>query len=95
MPIHAAGFHGLQALPLVALLLGWSSLTTEAARTWIHIAGSAWLLFCLGLILQPLAGLPPTAPGLPLFVSLAGFATWIAALMFAWRARQAMASVPA
>ncbi|MGH7555168.1 MAG: ABA4-like family protein, partial [Longimicrobiales bacterium] len=52
MPLHAAGFHGLQALPLVALLLGWSGMPAEASRSWVHVAGSSWLLFCLGLIVQ-------------------------------------------
>ncbi len=95
MPIHAAGFHGLQALPLVALLLGWSGLSTEAARSWLHVAGSGWLLLCLGLIIQPLIGLPPLDPGAPLVLSLAGLSAWFAALAFAWRVRRAEVANPA
>ncbi|MGH7469909.1 MAG: ABA4-like family protein [Longimicrobiales bacterium] len=99
MPIHAAGFHGLQALPLVALLLGWSVVTMETARGWIHVAGISWLLFCLGLILQPILGRPPFQPGAPLAFSLVGFMTWAAMLIYALRARtvaaRALSSVTA
>jgi hypothetical protein len=43
LPFHAAGFHGLQAVPLVALLLSWSYMPLEAARSWVHAAGLSWL----------------------------------------------------
>jgi hypothetical protein len=43
LPLHAAGFHGLQAVPLVALLLSWSHVPLEISRRWVHTAGLAWL----------------------------------------------------
>jgi hypothetical protein len=95
MPIHAAGFHGLQALPLVALLLGWSGLEVNAARPWIHLAGISWLLFCLGLILQPVLGRPTFQPGAPFAFSVIGILTWGAALLYAWRAARAVGVIVA
>ncbi|MBC7790013.1 MAG: hypothetical protein H7Z74_08700 [Anaerolineae bacterium] len=34
LPLHAPGFHGLQAVPLIALLLNRSSLTPSSAERW-------------------------------------------------------------
>jgi hypothetical protein len=93
MPIHAAGFHGLQALPLVALLLGWSSLPAEASRSWMHVAGGSWLLFCIGLIVQAFIGRATLTPGAPVMLSVAGLISWMAVLLFAVRARRAVPAV--
>lgn len=49
LPLHAAGFHGVQAIPLVALMLAWSSVSTESARRWVHISGAAWLGACFAI----------------------------------------------
>ena len=46
LPLHALGFHALQALPLVAVLLAWAGVRADAARPWIHAAGAAWLVAC-------------------------------------------------
>ncbi|MBA3240154.1 MAG: DUF4281 domain-containing protein [Acidobacteria bacterium] len=56
LPLHAVGFHGLQAVPLVALLFGWSRTPVETARRWTHAAGLAWFGACLGLAWQTAAG---------------------------------------
>jgi hypothetical protein len=84
MAIHAAGFHGLQAVPLVALLLGWSGASRGAARTCIHAAGIGWLLFSAGLFVQAFMGIPTLAPGLGSSLALAGAALWLMAFGYAW-----------
>ena len=86
MPIHASGFHGLQALPLVALLFGWSRIPTSAAVRWVHFAGIGWLAVCLGLLAQAVAGLEPTRLTPAMLVSIAGGVLWAGTLLYAWRA---------
>jgi hypothetical protein len=56
LPLHAAGFHGLQAVPMVALLLGWSRMSQADARRWVHVAGLAWLGLCGAIAWQTLLG---------------------------------------
>jgi hypothetical protein len=56
LPLHALGFHGLQAIPAIALLLVWSNTPSDEARRWIHIAGIAWLLACAAVAIQTAAG---------------------------------------
>lgn len=47
--LHAAGFHGLQAIPLVALVLGWAGTPGPLALRRVHVAGTAWLAACLAV----------------------------------------------
>jgi hypothetical protein len=89
MPLHAAGFHGLQALPLVALLGGAAAATSAAVRQAVHLAGAGWLLLCTGLLAQTLSGAAPTQPGPGLLLAAVGAATWAAAVPLAWRAARA------
>jgi hypothetical protein len=56
LPLHAAGFHGLQTVPLVALLLGWSRMSHDDTRLWVHAAGLAWLGVCGAIAWQTAAG---------------------------------------
>ena len=56
LPLHALGFHGLQAIPAIGLLLAWSHTPSDEARKWIHIAGTAWLLACVAVAIQTAAG---------------------------------------
>jgi hypothetical protein len=56
LPLHAAGFHGLQAVPMVALLLGWSRMPPHDARRWVHVAGLAWLALCGAIAWQTMLG---------------------------------------
>jgi hypothetical protein len=56
LPLHAAGFHGLQAVPLVALLLGWSRVPPHEVRRWVHLAGLAWLGVCGAIAWQTMLG---------------------------------------
>jgi hypothetical protein len=93
LPLHAAGFHAVQAVPLVALMLAWSAAPLATARRWVHIAGAAWAGACIALWLQ-------TAQGRAVndLASAAGIAA--VALMIVWtvaalRAFVAWRSTPA
>lgn len=94
LPLHAAGFHAAQAVPLIALMLAWSPVSTDAARRWVHIAGAAWTAACLAIWWQTGQGRAVTdlsGAGL-LTVALLGIWT-VAALrgLLAWRVRARMA----
>jgi hypothetical protein len=78
MPVHAAGFHALQAIPLVALLLG-AGAAAVSARTAIHAAGIGWLLLSAGMVIQAFSGVAPTTSAPGLWLSVAGAAVWVAA----------------
>lgn len=56
LPLHAAGFHAVQAIPLVALMLAWSRVPVESARRWVHVAGAAWALACIAVWWQTAFG---------------------------------------
>jgi hypothetical protein len=56
LPLHAIGFHGLQAVPLVAWLLSRSKLPDHDARLWVHLAGASWMAACLAIAWQTAAG---------------------------------------
>lgn len=53
--MHALGFHGIQAVPLLAWLLEQSK-PPATARTWVHVGGAAYLGATLLLLLQTIAG---------------------------------------
>ncbi|MEX2281342.1 MAG: ABA4-like family protein [Gemmatimonadota bacterium] len=93
MMIHAAGFHGLQAVPLVALLLGWSRLPLNTALRWVRLAGVGWLLFCFGLLLQALTGAQLTTRDSAFGLGVAGLGAWVIALIYAWWARRSAPAV--
>jgi hypothetical protein len=56
LPLHAAGFHGVQAVPFVALLLLWAQTATPVAMRITHVAGAAWLVACTAIAAQSLGG---------------------------------------
>lgn len=84
LPLHAIGFHGLQALPLIAILLTWAAVPADRARPWIHAAGAAWLAACAAIAWQ-------TAQGRPL-TELTPAAAIAAASLLAWAAVAALAA---
>jgi hypothetical protein len=87
MLAHAAGFHALQAVPVVALLLGASLPPSTHSRFWTRVAGAGWVALCLGLAVQALSGYAPAAPTPALALTLVGALAWITALGVALHAR--------
>jgi len=90
LPLHAAGFHAVQAVPLVALMLSWSRVPVDAARRWVHVAGAAWATACIAIWWQTAMGRAvtdlSTAAGLAA-VALLGLWTLTAARsLVAWKA---------
>lgn len=88
MPVHAAGFHGVQAVPLVALLAGWTTLAPHVQMRLTHAAGIGWLLICVGALGQGVGGQATFALTPPLLVALAGGVLWLVSLGVAVRARR-------
>ena len=87
LPIHAAGFHGLQAIPLVALLLVWSGAPDVVSRRWVHIAGIAWAGFCGAILWQAVTGGGPLGVSPATVATLVFFGGWASAALVAVRAR--------
>ena len=81
--VHALGFHGLQTIPGVALLLRWTGTAQSVARRRVHCAGLAWLTACLAVAWQsgtgrPIAELSPATAGAALCLSVFGLAVFLA-----------------
>ena len=86
LPIHAAGFHGLQAIPLVSLLLVWSGAGEDVSRRWVHVAGIAWAGFCGAILWQAATGGGPLEVGPATVATLIFFGGWALAALVAVRA---------
>jgi hypothetical protein len=59
MPVHAAGLHGIQAIPLLAIVARSRGVRPGLRNALVHVAGLAWLLLCAGLLAQAYAGRTP------------------------------------
>ena len=82
MLLHAGGFHALQAVPLVALFLGAGDTDRPTTMGWIHLAGAGWLLLCVGLGAQALAGWSPGRPTPFLALTVVGALGWGTVLVY-------------
>lgn len=78
LPLHAAGFHALQAVPLVALLFARSRTPRAVAGRWVRAAGLAWLGACLALAWQTAAGRSVLEPAPASLLAAALFLVWAA-----------------
>jgi hypothetical protein len=76
LPLHAIGFHGLQAVPLVAWFLGRSQVPEPDARRWVHLAGICWIAACLAIAWQTAAGAPVTEFSVAMAVAVASVLAW-------------------
>ena len=76
LPLHAVGFHGLQAVPLVAWLLSGSNLSDADARPWVHFAGVAWIAACLAIAWQTAAGAPVTEFSIAMAIAVLFVLVW-------------------
>lgn len=85
LPLHAIGFHGLQALPLVAVLLTWAGVAADRARPWVHAAGAAWLAACAGIAWQTAQGRPVLEITPATAVAAASLLAWAVVAAFAVR----------
>ena len=84
--IHAAGFHGLQAIPLIALLFVWSGVGEGVAKRWVHVAGIAWSGLCIAILWQAVTGGSPLEISPATVATLAFFSGWALAALVAVRA---------
>ena len=86
LPLHALGFHGLQAVPLVALLLVWSAADQRESRQWVHLTGIAWLIACAAVALQTVAGRSIFDVSPAILVTAFVLTVWTAIALYAfWR----------
>jgi hypothetical protein len=79
--VHGLGVHGIQALPLVALLVSAAGL--NPAMTWVHAAGIGWLAACAGALAQAALGARPLDASTLTVLIVAGLAVWAAVAGFA------------
>ena len=85
LPLHAIGFHGLQALPLVAILLAWAGVGVARARPWIHAAGVAWLAACAAIAWQTAQGRASLELSAANGIAVAALLAWAAVAVLALR----------
>ena len=84
---HGLGVHGIQALPLVALVVA-AGATTGSARRWLHAAGIGWLTACTAALVQALLGDPPLEASPVTTLIAAGLILWAAGAsctLLTWR----------
>lgn len=85
LPLHAAGFHGLQAVPVVALLLTWAGAPADVTKRRVHLAGLAWVGVCLAVLWQAAEGAAPLEPSPALAAAFVGLAAWTVTVGTAFR----------
>jgi hypothetical protein len=86
LPLHALGFHGLQAVPLIALLLLWSGYDSHETRKWVHATGIVWVAACAAVAWQTIAGRSVSETSAAPLVTGFLLAVWAGIGLFAfWR----------
>jgi len=86
LPLHALSFHGLQAVPMIALLLTWAGAGIDETRKWVHITGIAWTIACAAVAWQTIAGRSIFDVSPAIMVSIFVLMVWGAGALFAfWR----------
>lgn len=80
--LHAAGFRGLQALPLVGWLVAHARVSGRSAALWVHTAGLSWLGVCVAVGWQSWLGRPLFELAL---IPAAGAALLLVWAVIAWR----------
>ena len=86
LPLHALGFHGLQAVPLIALLLLWSGYDSRETRKWVHATGIVWVAACAAVAWQTIAGRSVSEMSAAPLVTAFLLAVWMGIGLFAfWR----------
>jgi hypothetical protein len=83
---HGLGVHGIQVLPLIALLVSVSA--TSSQRAIVHVAGTAWLAATVAALAQAMRGEAPTAMGPLNLVLVASVALVLAVAVYSlvsWR----------
>lgn len=86
LPLHALGFHGLQAIPVIALLLAWSGAGSRDTRKWVHATGIAWLAACAAVAWQTFIGRSVLEATPATIASVFLLAVWAAVAVFSfWR----------
>ncbi len=86
IPAHGLGVHGIQALPLLALLLTWGRV--HRARPLVHLAGAAWVGGVVAQVTQALRGAPPVEASLLPVLTGVGLALWAGVIgvgLVGWR----------
>ncbi|MBD0381373.1 hypothetical protein [Paenibacillus sedimenti] len=56
MTVHFLGFHGLQAAPILAILLSRCPLSLRARLNWLHVSGLLWLMLSAYSIVPTILG---------------------------------------
>jgi hypothetical protein len=84
LALHALGFHGLQAIPVVALLLGWSGADAVHTRRWVHAAGITWLVVCAAVAYQTFIGHSVYERAPAMIVGVFMLVVWAAIAAFAF-----------
>jgi hypothetical protein len=77
LPLHALGFHALQAIPLLAFLFSHSATPDPVARRWVHTAGLAWLAACVLIAWQTALGRAVTDPSPLILAALVVLFCWL------------------
>jgi hypothetical protein len=78
MLTHALGVHGIQTVPLIALLLIWAGGSAHRAA-WLHAAGIGWLTACAATLLIATLGDSPSDLSILMVIAIAGLLAWLTA----------------